>query len=68
MTVKMSGEALEKDLFLISLGEIWDEFMDLLFSETVCAFPTPQGIKPELEPCKGWILLPTITAKVYLYH
>lgn len=68
MTVKMRLAALEKDQFLIFLGEIQDEFMELLPSETVCAFPTPQGVKPELEPCKGWILLPTITAKEHLYH
>lgn len=40
--------------------------MKLLPSETVCAFPTSQGVKPELEPCKGWILLLTFTAEEYI--
>lgn len=68
MTVKMGVAASEKDQFHIFLREIQDEFRKLLSSGTVCAFPVPQGITPELEPCKGWILLLTITAKNYLYH
>lgn len=58
MNIKTRVAVLEKDQFLIfwrDSGWIYEAFV-------LCAFPTPQGLKPELEPCKGWILLPTITA------